>query len=56
VPCPDRADLPGRDVSNLVVVIYWTDWAGFVRELKAACLALGGTKSECQAGISINGP
>ena len=47
VPCPVTSDAPGRDVGDLVIVVYWTDWAGLVRELRGACLALGGTATEC---------
>lgn len=31
------------------VCLLFSDYAAIVRELKAACLALGGTREECQA-------
>lgn len=37
------------DHPETCVVVLRDDWLRVVRELKAACLALGGSREECQA-------
>ena len=49
VACPAKADPVEREVSDLVTVIYWTDWAAMIRALRGACLAAGGSREECGA-------
>ena len=49
VPCPAKTDPVEREVSDLVTVIYWTDWAAIVRALRGACLAAGGSREDCGA-------
>jgi len=49
VPCPEKTDEPGRDVGDLIVVVYWTDWTAVIREIRAACIAGGGSATECGA-------
>ena len=42
---PRRLDHDGQDL----IVLCFSDWAKTVRELKAACLALGGDRQACGA-------
>ncbi len=49
VPCPATSDPPGREVGDLITVVYWTDWAAMIRALRGACLAAGGSREECGA-------
>ena len=49
VPCPAKTDPLGREVGDLITVIYWTDWAAIVRALRGACLAAGGSREDCGA-------
>jgi hypothetical protein len=39
----------GTPSQRKCLTLLQTDYQGIVRELKAACLALGQTKAECQA-------
>lgn len=47
VPCPRRGDTVQPE-ADLVVILYWSDLAAVVRELKTACLAAGGSPAACQ--------